>query len=116
MKPALKKLPAAFYRTPAGNEPVREWLKDLPLDDRREVGQDIATVEYGWPIGMPVCRPMGHGLFEVRSELPSKRIARVMFCVAKGHMVLLHGFAKKTRETPDQDLDLARRRMREIER
>jgi hypothetical protein len=51
----LKKLPAAFYCTASGNEPVREWLKGLEEADRRTVGQDIATAEFGWPVGMPVC-------------------------------------------------------------
>lgn len=111
----LKKIAAAFYRTSAGIEPVRDWLKGLTPEDRREIGQDIATVEYGWPVGMPVSRPLGQGLWEVRSTLPGNRVARVIFCIAQGHMVLLHGFVKKTQKTPDEDLALARRRMREIE-
>ena len=77
-------------------------------------GQDIATVEYGWPVGMPACRSLGQGLWEVRSTLPGNRIARVIFCIAHGHMVLLHGFIKKTQKIPDEDLALARRRMKEI--
>lgn len=111
----LKKIAAAFYRTAAGTEPVRDWLKGLPPEDRREIGQDIATVEYGWPVGMPVCRPLGQGLWEVRSTLSGNRIARVIFCITHGHMVLLHGFLKKTRKTPDEDLALARRRMKEVQ-
>ena len=94
---------------------MRGWLKGLAPEDRREIGQDIATVEYGWPIGMPACRPLGHGLWEVRSSLPGNRIARVLFCIAHGQMVLLHGFLKKTHKIPDEDLVLARRRMKEIE-
>ena len=70
-------------------------------------------MEYSWPIGMPLCRPMGRGLWEVRSNLPDNRIARVLFCIAEGHMVLLHGFIKKTARTPDDDLALARKRMKE---
>jgi phage-related protein len=112
---ALKKIAAAFYRTSAGTEPVRDWLKGLSPEERREIGQDIATVEYGWPVGMPVCRPLGQGLWEVRSTLPGNRIARVIFCIAQGRMVLLHGFVKKTQKTPNEDLALARRRMKEIE-
>ena len=115
MRQALTKIAAAFYRTPAGTEPVRNWLTALPPEDRREIGQDIATVEYGWPVGMPVCRPLGQGLWEVRSNLPGNRTGRLLFCVARGHMVLLHAFVKKTQRTPDEDLTLARKRMKEIE-
>src|ERR1700760_1259035 len=77
-----KKLPAAFYRTPSGTEPVRDWLQDLPRDDRHKLGFDIGTVEYGWPVGMPLCRSLGDGLWEIRSDLPGNRTARVIFCTA----------------------------------
>jgi phage-related protein len=110
----LKKLPAAFYRTAAGREPVREWLKALDEPDRRIVGQDIATAEFGWPVGMPVCRSLGRGLYEIRSDISHGRIARVIFCIADGQMVLLHGFIKKTQKTPKADLDLALKRKKEI--
>jgi phage-related protein len=93
---------------------VRDWLKDLPSEERREIGQDIATVEYGWPVGMPVCRPLGQGLWEVRSSLPGNRIARVLFCITQKRMILLHGFVKKTQTISNEDLALARRRMKEI--
>src|ERR1700730_9685146 len=114
MPPELKKVPARFYRAPSGREPVREWLKALPPLDRRCLGEDIATVEYGWPVGMPVCRPLGAGLWEVRSRLPSHRIARVMFMLTQGYLVLLHGFIKKTQGTPKIELTIARQRMREV--
>lgn len=105
-----KSVPAIFYRTEAGGEPMREWLKGLSPEDRRRIGEDIKTVEFGWPIGMPVCKPMGGGVYEVRSSLAQNRIARVLFYIdKKGRMVLLHGFIKKTQKTPDEDLDLARR-------
>ena len=89
---------------------MRDWLKSLPSDeDRKRIGEDIKTVEFGWPIGMPVCRPLGDGLYEVRTNLPQNRIARVLFYIDKrNRMVLLHGFIKKTRKTPDEDLKLAR--------
>ena len=105
-----KRVPAIFFRTEAGGEPVREWLKELPSpEDRKRIGEDIKTVEFGWPIGMPVCRPLGEGIYEVRTTLVQKRIARVLFYIdKKGRMVLLHGFIKKTQKTPDEDLDLAR--------
>ena len=106
-----KRVPVIFYRTEAGREPVREWLENLPLDsDRKSIGEDIATVEFGWPIGMPVCRPLGDGLYEVRTSLSQNRIARVLFYIdVLSRMVLLHGFIKKTRATPDAQLVLARK-------
>jgi len=110
----LKKIQARFYQTDEGREPVREWLKELSKADRKEIGDDIATVEYGWPVGMPVCRPLGGGIWEVRSRLPSRRIARVLFGIVQGFMVLLHGFIKKTPKTPPDDLAVARKRMKEV--
>ena len=110
----LKKLPAAFYQSPSGREPVKNWLHALDDKSRRIVGRDIATVEFGWPLGMPLCRTLGGGLLEVRSSIADGRIARVIFVVHAGQMVLLHGFIKKTRKTPKPDLDLARKRAREI--
>jgi phage-related protein len=103
-----KRVPAIFFITEAGGEPVREWLKSLSRNDRKLIGTDILTLEFGWPIGMPVCRPMGNGLYEVRSNLGGKRIARVLFYVDKRErMVLLHGFIKKSQKTPTEDLKLA---------
>ena len=105
-----KRVPAIFFRTEAGGDPVRNWLKGLPLpDDRKRIGEDIKTVEFGWPIGMPVCKSLGDGLYEVRTSLAQHRIARVLFYIdRKGRMVLLHGFVKKTPKTPDEDMELAR--------
>ena len=111
MSGGLKRLPAHFYRLASGREPVREWLKGLDVD-RQIVGEDIKDVEYAWPIGMPLVRSLGYGLWEVRSALASGRIARVIFTVDHGCMVLLHGFLKKTQATPKADLDLARKRSR----
>ncbi|MCZ7643606.1 MAG: type II toxin-antitoxin system RelE/ParE family toxin [Pseudorhodoplanes sp.] len=111
----MKRLPAFFYQLPSGREPVREWLSSLSPDDRRSIGEDIKDVEFSWPIDMPLCRGMGHGLWEVRSELSAGRIARVLFTVHRGRMVLLHGLIKKSQKTPPADLDLARKRMRDIE-
>ena len=109
-----KKLQASFYETPGGKEPVREWLRSLQREDRAIIGKDIAKVEFGWPLGMPYCRNLGTGLWEVRSDISDGRTARVLFCNAGGRMVLLHGFVKKTQRTPIPDLDLAKRRMKEI--
>ena len=111
-----KRLPAIFYRSLKGAEPVREWLKELPPEDRRVMGFDIATAEFGWPVGMPLCRSLGDGLWEIRSRLDHGRISRVIFCVNADRMVLLHGFVKKTRKTPPSELELARKRQKEIER
>jgi len=110
-----KKLTVCFYRSKSGTEPVREWLKKLPLSDRQMVGRDLRLVELGWPVGMPLCRPIGAGLWEVRSNLSSNRISRILFCATKGRMILLHAFIKKTQKTPEQDLELARRRQQETE-
>jgi phage-related protein len=110
----VKRLPAAFYQLSSDREPVREWLKALAAEDRRIIGEDIKDVEFSWPIGMPLCRALGKGLWEVRSDLTNGRIARVLFCIHDGRMVLLHGFMKKTQKTPDADLELAIKRKKEI--
>lgn len=110
-----KRLTARFYESPNGRAPVREFLLDLADADRRTLGKDIAKAEFGWPIGMPSCRPMGAGLFEIRSNLGDGRIGRVLFGITGSGMVLLHGFIKKTQATPKADLDLARRRLKEVE-
>jgi phage-related protein len=88
---------------------------ELSAADRKIVGTDIRTVEFGWPLGMPVCRPMGNGLYEVRSNIHDG-IARVLFCIHGGSMVLLHGFVKKSQKIPAADLELGLRRKREMER
>ena len=105
-----KKLPARFYRTDAGREPVRDWLRRLDTEDCRTIGYDIKEVEFDWPVGMPLCRPLGDGLWEVRSSLSDGRISRIIFSIEGGQMVLLHGFIKKTRKTPKADLGLAAER------
>jgi phage-related protein len=88
----------------------------LPADDRRAIGIDLATVQVGWPLGMPLCRSLGTGLWELRSALPSRRIARLLFFVGEGRIGVVHGFIKKTQKTPAEDLQLARRRMKEMQR
>ena len=91
-----KRIRAAFYSAASGSEPARDWLLGMDDEDRRVIGYDIATAEFGWPIGMPTCRAMGQGLYEIRSNLAGNRISRVFFCVAEERMVLLHGMIKKT--------------------
>jgi phage-related protein len=110
-----RKSPVVFYRTPAGTEVVRNWLRALEERDRNAVGQDLMRVQFRWPVGMPLCRAMGDGLWEVRSDLPSNRIARILFSIQQGKILVLHGFIKKTQKTPDADLALARKRKREFE-
>jgi phage-related protein len=111
-----KHIVAVFWRTAAGEEPVRAFLRSLSVADRYVIGRDIARCEYGWPLGMPVARALGEGLWEVRSSLPSRREARVFFSVDRNDMVLLHAIVKKTRETPPRDLSIARRRRSAYER
>ena len=109
-----KKLSVVFYRSKTGAEPVRDWLGALPAEDRRTIGRDLRLVEIGWRMGMPLCKPFGEGLWEVRSRLGSNRIARVLFCATQGRMVMLHAFIKKTQKTPQPELDLAKARQKEV--
>jgi phage-related protein len=102
-------LPVIFFRTSAGNEPVREWLLSLTKEERRLIGEDIKTVQYRWPLGMPLVRPLRDQVFEVRSRLPN-RTARTFFFAAPDALVLLHGIIKKTQQTPADDLTLALKR------
>ena len=111
-----KRLPIRFYQSASGREPVRDWLKSLSVEDRRILGTDLRTLELGWPLGMPLCRALGNGLWEVRSSLPQGRIARVIFCTHDQQAIVLHGFIKKSQKTPKPDMDLAMRRKREVER
>ena len=110
----LAKIPVLFYRTAAGAEIVRDWLRSLDDADRSAIGQDLMRVQFRWPVGMPLCRPMKDGLGEVRSTLPSGRIARVLFGIHGGAIIVLSGFIKKTQKTPDDELNLARRRFKEF--
>jgi phage-related protein len=104
---------AEFYRTAMGNEPVRVWLKTLSLAERQAIGIAVRKVEYGWPIGMPTCDALGDGLREVRINLEN-RIARILFCPIGAHVVLLHGFIKKSRTAPKVELDTARMRKADL--
>ena len=108
-------LNVVFYKTESGNEPVREWLKDLPKADRQAIGEDIKTAQYGWPLGMPLIRKIERGLWEVRSRVTAG-IARVFFTVMDSTMILLHGFVKKSQKTPQNELDTAHRRLNNIEK
>lgn len=110
---SLPPIPLAFWKSAAGREPVREWLNVLPREDQRVIGRDIARVQFGWPVGLPVCRPMGNGLWEVRSSLPSRREARVLFGFHDGMLIALTAFIKKAQATPSGELVLAQQRLKE---
>ena len=110
-----KKVTARFFGLAGGKKPVREWLLELAAVDRRVIGKDIQKIEFGWPIGMPYCRPLGRGLWEVRSDISAGRIARIVFCVRNGDMILLNAFVKKTQKTPPHEVDLALHRMKELD-
>lgn len=110
--PALKKLTAVFYKSGSGGEPVREWLKGLPKSERKAIGEDIAYVQFKWPIGKPRVDHLRGPIWEVRTSL-DKRIARILFVVEGGLMVLLHGFIKKTRKAQNDDIKLAEKRFKE---
>jgi phage-related protein len=113
-KDQTPEVPVRFYRSDTGREPVLEWLRGLDKDDRQTIGLDLMRVQFGWPIGMPLVRSLGSGLWEVRSTLPSHKIARLILCFHDKTLIVLHGFIKKTQKTPTEDLDLAKRRMKEI--
>jgi len=103
-------LSVVFFKTDAGNEPVRNWLKELSREEKKIIGTDIKTVQYGWPIGMPLVKSLHDGLWEIRSEL-GDRIARTFFTIHNKQIVLLHGIIKKGQKIPKADLELARKRL-----
>lgn len=106
-------LTVVFYRADSDSEPVRNWLRDLTVEDRKAIGTDIKTVQYGWPLGMPLVRKMEHGLWEVRCAI-TDGIARILFTVKDSQMILLHGFIKKTSNTPNNELKTAKNRLKKL--
>ena len=106
-------LSVKFFATEAGSEPVREWLKELSAQDRKTIGEDIKTVQFGWPLGMPLVDHIEGGIWEVRIRLDN-RIARVLFVIVNKTMILLHGFIKKNQKTPKPELDLAKQRLKAL--
>ena len=110
----MKRIKVKFFKSELGTEPVRDWLLDLSKEDKLIIGSDIKTVEYGWPIGMPVCKPLGSGLYEVRSTLTQGRLARIIFCIDQDRMILLHAFIKKSQKTPEKELALSKARRKEL--
>ena len=114
--PQPHKIPLIFFRSSGGSEPVRDWLRELPEVERHAIGRDLLRAQWRWPVGMPLCRPLGDGLWEIRTDLPTGRTARVLLCFCRKHLVALHGFIKKSRTTPEEDLEIARKRRKEVER
>ena len=111
--PNVKVLTVSFYKSPAGNEPVRDWLKQRPSEEKKAIGEDIKAVEYTWPVGYPQVVKLDKDLWEVRTTLP-KGISRIFFTIWEKHMVLLHSIIKKTQKTPQQDLDIAKKRRNRV--
>ncbi|TAJ95200.1 MAG: type II toxin-antitoxin system RelE/ParE family toxin [Gammaproteobacteria bacterium] len=106
-------IPVVFFRLNSGREPVRDWLKDLSRENRKAIGEDIKTLQFGWPVGMPLARKMEADLWELRSSV-SSGIARTFFTIYQRQIVLLHGFVKKSPNTPSNELATARRRLNEL--
>lgn len=107
-------LTVRFFKTAAGHEPVREWLRSLTKEQRKAIGEAIQETQVGWPIGMPLVRKLERALWEIRSNIPPNEIARVIFTMADAPkaLLLLHGFVKKSQKTPQHDLDTARQRLK----
>jgi len=109
-----KMLTVYFYQETSGAVPVLDWLKELPKADKLRIGEDLQTLQYRWPLGMPLVRSLDHGMWELRSHLLN-RIARIIFVVSDNKIAVLHGFIKKTQKTPPQDLKLALTRLKKLE-
>lgn len=108
-------LPVTFYKTASGNDPVVDWFRALSNEDRRNIGLALLRVQENWPIGMPVCKSLGKGMWEVRCGLSSNRISRILFFTRDNQICVVHGFIKKSQSTPLPELEIARKRMREMQ-
>lgn len=108
------RLNVVFFRTDAGTEPVRRWLKALPVMHKKAIGEDIKTVQFTWPLGMPLVEKLEPYLWEVRTKVPDG-IARVLFTIDGHTMILLHGFIKKTRKIPQKEISTARSRLKQYQ-
>lgn len=111
----LAALDVRFFATTRGKEPVKDWLEALTLEDRKTIAQDIKTVQFGWPLGMPLVRKMAPNMWEIRTRLANK-VARTLFTVVSNDIVLLHGFIKKSQETPATELNTALKRLKQLTR
>ena len=109
------KLEIRFFKTSNGIEPVRKWLQDLTKEEKNNIGTDLKIVEFNWPIGRPLVKSLSEGLWEIRTNLPSNKICRIIFFMHKKQIILLHGFIKKTQKTPQKEIVLAKQRKRQFE-
>jgi len=110
------KLEVKFFCTEQGAEPVRAWLSKLSKEEKLIIGTDLKMIQMCWPIGMPLVKPVSNGLWEARSSLPQRKISRIFFVIQSNAIILLHGFIKKSQKTPHQELELAKKRKRQMER
>jgi phage-related protein len=110
----LQPVTLSFWRSAMGSEPVRDWLRKLDKPDRSVIGGDLRTLQYGWPIGMPLVRKLADGIWELRSTLPSRREARLLFTADEQQILVLSAFIKKSQKMPDREIKLARRRLKDL--
>jgi phage-related protein len=115
MASKLVSFPLLFWKSSTGREPVREFLQEQTKPDRMRLGSDLRKLQFGWPIGMPLVRSFGDGLWELRSSMPSRREVRIMFAAEDDMLVLLHAFVKKTQKTPPSEIAVARQRLKELQ-
>ena len=115
MPEMLTPIPLVFWRSLTGREPVREWLNEFSRTDKRVLGRELAKVQFGWPVGLPLCRPLAAGLWELRATLAGHREVRVFFGFHDGRLIALHALKKKTQKTPAADLALARQRLKDVQ-
>jgi phage-related protein len=106
-------LDVRFFATSAGTEPVRDWIKSLSAKERQRIGEDLKTVQYGWPLGMPLVRKICQNVWEMRTSLQDREV-RILFTVEISTMVLLHAFDKKSRKLPQADKELALTRNKQL--
>ena len=114
MAARLQPVPMAFWRSPSVREPVRDWLRELDKSDRQTIGNNLRTLQYGWPLGMPLVRKLADHIWELRSSLPTRREARLLFTANRERIVVLSGFIKKSQKTPAAEIELARRRLKDL--
>lgn len=111
--PPKKIVSVVFWKEETGKEPVRDWLKSLTKHQKKIIGEDLKTIEMGWPLGMPLVKNLGRGMWEARSNFKNG-IARIVFKMHESQMVLLHGFIKKSQKMPSQDLEIALKRAKTL--
>lgn len=110
LKKRIRPHKVRFYHGVSGREPVRVWLKQLDPTDRKQIGEDLYTLQLGWPLGMPLARKLKPDLWELRCNIRGG-IARILFTVAEHELLLLNGFIKKSQKLPPNELAVAMRRL-----